>query len=188
MRARLRELGQPIYGRNDELWARLADAERRLREHQARVKELERMHEAAVQGAPSIAPRMVAGPSEPSPAGRAAHEPLHLTRADKCDACIRGNETTEPRTTLTFDRKDTGKAQITVDFCYLKTDGDKTEIGDAEPPPAEIFATTLVMADRDTLLFNAVSVPTKSITDYLVCSVCGFMKSMHLGATASRRW
>ena len=30
MRTRLKELGVPIYGRKDELWARLSDAERRL--------------------------------------------------------------------------------------------------------------------------------------------------------------
>ena len=88
------------------------------------MKELERRHEESVQGAPSIAPRMVSGPSEPTPEERAAHELLHVTRADWCEACVRGNETTKPHKTITFDQKDTGKAQITLDFCYMKADGE----------------------------------------------------------------
>ncbi|CAK0815286.1 unnamed protein product, partial [Prorocentrum cordatum] len=146
MRARLKETGQPIYGRKDELWARLSDAERRLTAHHLEMKELER-------------------------------------RAPWCEACVRGNETTKPRKTLTFDQKDTGKAQITLDFCYLKTSGDWAEIGDEEPPAADIFATTLVMADRDTLMFNAFSMPTKAVTDYAIASVSSFIEGVHL-ATA----
>ncbi|CAK0856887.1 unnamed protein product, partial [Prorocentrum cordatum] len=143
MRARLKEMGQPIYGRKDELWARLSDAERRLTAHHMKMKELER-------------------------------------RAPWCEACVRGNETTKPHKTLTFDQKDTGKAQITLDFCYLKTNGDWTEIGELEPPAADIFATTLVMVDRDTLMFNAVSMPTKAVTDYAIASVSSFIEGMHL--------
>ncbi|CAK0827956.1 unnamed protein product [Prorocentrum cordatum] len=141
MRARLKEMGQPIYGRKDELWARLSDAERRPTAHHMKMKELERRHEESVQG---------------------------------------GNETTKPHKTLTFDQKDTGKAQITLDFCYLKTNGDWTEIGEVEPPAADIFATTLVMADRDTLMFNAVSMPTKAVTDYAIASVSSFIEGTHL--------
>ncbi|CAK0811260.1 unnamed protein product, partial [Prorocentrum cordatum] len=180
MRARLKEIGQPICGRKDELWARLSDAERRLTAHHMKMKELERRHEESVQGGPSIAPREVAGPAAPTDADRAAHELLHLTRAPWCEACARGNETTMPHKTLTFDQKDTGKAQITMDFCYLKTNGDWAEIGEVEPPAADIFATTLVMADRDTLMFNAVSMPTKAVTDYAIASVSSFIEGMHL--------
>ncbi|CAK0848676.1 unnamed protein product, partial [Prorocentrum cordatum] len=143
MRARLKEMGQPIYGRKDELWARPSDAERRLTAHHMKMKELER-------------------------------------RAPWCEACVRGNETTQPHKTLTFDQKDTGKAQITLNFCYLKTNGDWAEIGELEPPAADIFATTLVMADRDTLMFNAVSMPTKAVTDYASASVSSFIEGMHL--------
>ncbi|CAK0800261.1 unnamed protein product, partial [Prorocentrum cordatum] len=180
MRARLKEMGQPIYGRKDELWARLSDAERRLTAHHLKMKELERRHEESVQGGPAIAPREVAGPAAPTDAERAAHELLHLTRAPWREACVRGNETTKPHKTLTFDQKDTGKAQITLDFCYLETNGDWTEIGDEEPPAADIFATTLVMADRGTLMFNAVSMPTKAVTDYAIASVSSFIEGMHL--------
>ncbi|CAK0790198.1 unnamed protein product, partial [Prorocentrum cordatum] len=176
MRARLKEMGQPIYGRKDELWARLSDAERRLTAHHLKMKELERRHDESVQGGPTIAPREVAGPAAPTDEERAAHELLHLTRAPWCEACVRGNETTKPRKTLTFDQKDTGKAQITLDFCYLKTNGDWTEIGDEEPPAADIFPTTLVMADRGTLMFNAVSMPTKAVTDYAIASVSSFIE------------
>ncbi|CAK0790328.1 unnamed protein product, partial [Prorocentrum cordatum] len=86
------------------------------------------------------------------------------------------------RKTLTFDQKDTGRAQITLDFCYLKTNGDWADIGGEEPPAADISATTLVMADRDTLMFNAVSMPTKAVTDYAVASVSSFIERMHLAA------
>ncbi|CAK0875518.1 unnamed protein product, partial [Prorocentrum cordatum] len=180
MRARLKEMGQPIYGRKDELRARLSDAERRLTAHHLKMKELERRHEESVQGGPTIAPREVAGPAAPTDEERAAHELLHLTRAPWCEACARGNETTRPHKTLAFDQKDTGKAQITLDFCYLKTNGDWAEIGDEEPPAADIFATTLVMADRDTLMFYAVSMPTKAVTDYAIASVSSFIEGMHL--------
>ncbi|CAK0813201.1 unnamed protein product [Prorocentrum cordatum] len=179
-RARLKEMGQPIYGRKDELWARLSDAERRLTAHHMKMKELERRHEESVQGGPSITPREVAGPAAPTDAERAAHELLHLTRAPRCEACARGNETTKPRKTLTFDQKDTGEAQITLDFCHLKTNGDWTETGEVEPPVADIFATTLVMADRDTLMFNAISMPTKAVTDNAIASVSSLIEGMHL--------
>ncbi|CAK0880369.1 unnamed protein product, partial [Prorocentrum cordatum] len=65
-RTRLRELGQPIYGREGELWTGLSDAERRVTPRRARMKELERRREESVQGWPSIAPRGVAGPAAPT--------------------------------------------------------------------------------------------------------------------------
>ncbi|CAK0834427.1 unnamed protein product, partial [Prorocentrum cordatum] len=182
LRARLEELWQPIYGRKDDLRTRLSDAERRLTAHRARMKELERRREVSVQGGLSIAPLEVAGPAAPAEAERAARELLHLTRAPWCEACVRGKETTKARKTLTFDQKDTGEAQITLDFCYLNTNGDWAEIGSEGPPAAHIFATTLVMADGVALMFVAASMPTMAVTDYAVASVSSFLEGMHLAA------
>ena len=52
---------------------------------------------------------------------------------------------------------------VLLDFSYLKTNGDWTRTGDPEPPAAEIFATTLIVVDADTLMIRAASLPTKTV-------------------------
>lgn len=150
MRARLRELDQPIYGTKEALWTRLSRAERVNREHQEKIAELRLRHQQAVEEGPQIAPRMVAGPNEPTPEEREAHNLLHMTQAAWCESCMRGNQTTKPHRNLTYDQKEIGASKILLDFAYLKTDGEWGTLGDVEPPAAELFATTLIMVDSDT--------------------------------------
>ncbi|CAK0881727.1 unnamed protein product, partial [Prorocentrum cordatum] len=154
-RTRPRELGRPICGRKNELWARLSDAERRITAHRARMKELERRQ------------------SE-QPMNFYISRELHGARPAREEMRRPSRARSSPST------KDAGKAQITLDFCYLKTNGDWAEIGGEEPPAADIFATTLVMADRGALMFNAVSMPIKAVIDYAVASACSFVEGMHL--------
>ena len=168
MRARLRELAQPIYGTKEALWTRLSRAERVNREHREKLEELRLRHEQAIEEGPQIAPRMVAGPSEPTPEEREAHNLLHMTKAAWCESCMRGNQTTKAHRNLTYDQKDIGASKILLDFAYLKTDGEWGAMGEDEPPPAELFATTLIMVDSDTLTIRAVSMPTKAVNEYSV--------------------
>ena len=46
-----------------------------------RLAELQRRQDAATEGQPTIGPRVVAGPREPTPEERAAHEVLHMPPA-----------------------------------------------------------------------------------------------------------
>jgi len=63
---------------------------------------------------------------------------------------------------------------------YLKTNGEWVPWGDPEPPAAEVFATTLVMIDRDTQMIRAIAMPTKVVTDYSVQTVVGFCDKLNL--------
>ncbi|CAK0830838.1 unnamed protein product [Prorocentrum cordatum] len=63
-----------------------------------------------------------------------------------------------------------------------RTSGNWADIGGEEPPAADIFATTLVMVDRGTLVFNAVSMPTSAVKDCAVASASSFMEGTHLAA------
>ena len=138
MRARLKELLQPIYGTKEVLWTRLSKAEKELAAHREKMRELGERHERAVEEGPTVAPRVVPQPGDPIPEEHAAHEVLHMTRAPWCEACVRGNQTTKPHHKLTYDQKDIGKGLILMDFAYLKTDGEWCTLGEPEPPAAEL--------------------------------------------------
>ena len=76
---------------------------------------------------------------------------------------------------MTYEKKDLGAVRVFLDFAYLKTNGEWKNRDEPEPPAAEIFATTLVMIDTDTLMFLAVSMPRKSVGEFAVAGwrVCG---------------
>ena len=124
-----------------------------------------------------MAPRVVHQPGDPSPVERAAHEVLHMTKADWCEACARGNQTTKPHHRLTHDQRDIVKSMILLDFAYLKTDGEWCEMGEPELVAAELYATTLIVVDSDALMMRAASLPTKAVGDYAIATVLDFMES-----------
>ena len=70
-----------------------------------------------------------------------------------------------------------------MDFAYLKTDGEWCTLGEAEPPAAELYATTLILVDADTLMMRAVYLPTKAVGDYAIANVLDFMESLNLERT-----
>ncbi len=74
-----------------------------------------------------------------------------------------------------------------MDFDSLKTNGEWKSCDEPEPPAAEIFATTLVMIDTDTLMFHAVSMPTKAVGEFAVTSVVDFIDSLNMSAAYRRR-
>ena len=144
------------------------------REHQEKLAEPRIRHEQAVEEGPQIAPRMVSAPNEPTPEEREAHNLLHMTPAAWCESCMRGNQTTKPHRNLTYDQQDIGVSKILLDFAYLKTDGEWCMLGEVEPPPAELYATTLIMVDSDTPM------PTKAVGEYSVVCVLDFMDTLNL--------
>ena len=123
MRRRLRELGQPVGGRKDDIWSRLSRAEAKLKEHNDKMELLRLRHEQAVENGPTVEPRTLPGPREPTAEEREAHNLLHMVPADWCEACVRGVATANPHKKLTYDKKDIGKARVFMDFAYIKTDG-----------------------------------------------------------------
>ena len=183
MRARLRELDQPIYGTKEVLWTRLSRAEKVNRAHQEKLIELRERHERVVEERPTISPRVVPAPGGPTPEEREAHNVLHMTPAAWCEFCAQGNQTTKPHRNLTYDQKDIAMSKILLDFAYLKTDGEWCMLGEPEPPAAELFATTLIMVDSGTLTMRAVSLPTKAVGEYSIASVLDFMESLNLERT-----
>ena len=96
---------------------------------------------------------------------------------------MRGNQTTKPHRNLTYDQKDIGVSKILLDFAYLKTDGEWCMLGEVEPPPAELYATTLIMVDSDTLTIRAVWMPTKAVGEYSVACMLDFMDTLNLERT-----
>lgn len=150
MRKRLKELGAPIYGRKEQLWARLSKAEQDEVIKKAHTAELIRRRAEATEANPQIEPRVVAGPAAPSEEERAAHGVLHLKFAPWCAECVMGYGASRSHVTHDFESRDTGRPEILMDFAYLKTDGEWTEWGDGAPPAAEVFSTVLVIVDRDT--------------------------------------
>ena len=183
LRARLQELMQPIYGTKEILWTRLSKAEKEFKAHRDKMQELRERHERAVEEGPTVAPRVVHQPGDPSPEERAAHEVLHMTKAPWCEACVRGNQTGKPHHRLTHEQKDIGKGLILLDFAYLKTDGEWCDLGEPEPVAAELYATTLIMVDADTLMMRAVSLPTKAVGEYAIATVLDFLSSLNLERT-----
>ena len=83
---------------------RLSKVETGHKVHLDRINELERRHEAGLQGAAAVGPRTVAGPRGPTPEERAARDVLHVPPADWRVACQLGNATSEPRRRLTRDK------------------------------------------------------------------------------------
>ena len=184
MRKRLVELGQPVGGRKDDIWNRLSKAEAKLKEHNEKMELLRLRHEQAVENGPTIEPRVLPGPNEPTPEEREAHNLLHMVPADWCEACVRGTATANPHKKLTYDKRDVGKARVYMDFAYMKTDGHWVDPFHPAPPAAEIFATTLILVDADTLSMRAFSMPTKATTDYAVAAVIEFMAHLNLERAA----
>jgi hypothetical protein len=64
---------------------------------------------------------------------------------------------------LLFEKHDTGKAKVFVDFAYVKTDGEVAKPGSRKPAVADRFSTTLVITDRDTGCLRAVAAPSKKV-------------------------
>ena len=65
----------------------------------------------------------------------------------------------------------------------MKTDGEWCTLGEPEPVAAELYATTLIMVDGDTLNIRAVSMPTKAVGEYSIASVLNFMDQLNLERT-----
>ena len=135
-------------------------------------------HQEAVEGRPSVAPRVVSGPKEQNPEERGEHELLHLAPAPWCEACVRRNDIGKPHLRITFEVKDAGATRVLLDFAFLKANGGWTELGDPEQPAAEIFATTLMMLDEDTKTFPAILMPTTAVSEYATANVLDFLESL----------
>ena len=78
---------------------------------------------------------------------------------------------------LTADEKDIGKALVGLDYAYIKTNG---EVLFQQPIPSDLFATTLVMVDRDTGQVRATSMPSKATTPYQTANALDFIKRLNL--------
>ena len=90
MKARLKVLGEPIYGAKDVLWARLSKAETREAARRAVSIELQRRHELAAAGEASIEPRTIKSPELPSAAEIERHRLTHTPPAPWCEECPSG--------------------------------------------------------------------------------------------------
>ena len=109
------------------------------------------------------------------------HEVAHEPYASWCQHCVMGAGAAKPHHTLTFAKKDVGHATVLIDFAYMKTNGEFVEIGGEAPPPAELFATSLVIVDKDTGSLRGVAMPTKAVTDFSIASVTQFMARLNIG-------
>ncbi len=133
------------------------------------MEEVRERHQKAAEGLPSIAPRTVAAPKQPSAEERAMHDLLHMTPAAWCESCILGNQLGNAHRMSTYEKKHSGATSVVLDYAYLATNGEWKSRDEPEPPASEIFATTLVMINTDTLMFRAVSMPTKAISEFAMC-------------------
>ncbi len=78
---RSKDLAAALYAEQEESWTRLSKAASAQKAHSERLQELRERHQKAAEGQPSIAPRTVAAPSQPSAEERAMHDLLHMTPA-----------------------------------------------------------------------------------------------------------
>merc|ERR1712015_171420 len=83
-RARLKQLGEPIYGTKEVLWTRLSKAESALKARQDALREAAARHEAMAAGAPGVEPRVVPGPAAPSHHEGEKHMVTHTPPAPWC--------------------------------------------------------------------------------------------------------
>ena len=146
MRARLRELGAPIYGDKPTVWRRLKAAEEReireseIREAYQRQREAE--YQSAEAGERQPPPREPAVPGEPSDLVKKAHYLTHLPPAPWCAICIRGRGPVTAHQSIDWQHRAQGPPLTQIDFAYMKSDGnwDRNASG--------AWATTLVAADK----------------------------------------
>ena len=130
-----------------------------------------------------LAPRVIPPPREPSASEKRDHEVTHTPFQPWCEFCVLGYAASKPHERLTFEQKDTAKAKVLTDYTYMKTNGEFTPMGAIQPEVAELFATTLLIVDRDTLVLKAISMPTKAVTDYAVEGDVHFTDRLNLERT-----
>ena len=160
LRARLRELGAPIYGTKQQLWHRLCDWERAEFGKRAQEDFLARRRAELQSAVDPVAPQLMPVPVPPSPEEVKQHRITHLPSARWCEQCVmaRGQETPHARPAKDAEER---LPVFAFDFCFIKTGGDTI-------PTEDELATNLVAVGADTWCIKAIPCPAKTASDYVV--------------------
>ena len=179
MRARLRELKEPIYGDKHTLWKRLQAAERALSIRRARARDYVERNSARQQALregrePDVS--YVPVPQKPDTEEVERHLITHLPPAPWCEFCTRGHAMDDPHRRRTMEQK-LAENHFELDYSFLKTD---TSIAERFEESSD---TILSIVDSGTGMALAMSIPGKNLeTPYVIKTVTSFHSTAGLHA------
>ena len=119
---------------------------------------------------PTVGIRVAPGPKGPTTEERAAREVPYTPSNDKCLASRQGNATSKPQ-----KRNVNNQARdICLEVAYMKTNGKFVGQGET-PTQTEIFATTLIIMDRNKQMMRAIPVEAETVTAHIAEQVVDFL-------------
>eukprot|EP00971_Amphidinium_carterae_P190885 3787957-Amphidinium_carterae.1 len=166
MRARLKELSGSTHGTKDQLWSRLKQLEKELREKQTLARALEAEQLARIEGK-TVEVRTLVRPEDVSRFERAQHSLTHTPAVPWCEACTAGHGSELPHKMVPFDHKP-AMALVYLDFAF--------NTGDSIADRA--FGTSLVLADAQSGWVKACAHGSKSADRVLVDEVMCYLDMM----------
>ena len=109
-------LGEPGYGAKDVLRLRLSRAEAAERQRRAVQHELRVRHEHRTADYGEVDARTPVVADPPSDKEREQHRVTHTPSAPWCEECVMGAGIAQAHRRLLFERHDTSKAKVYIDF------------------------------------------------------------------------
>ena len=175
LRARLKELDEPIYGDKHTLWKRLQKAEAQLNARRASARDYQEKHserQQALREGRGGDVEMVPLPVGPTDEEREKHNVTHLPPAAWCEFCVRGHGMDDPHRRRTTEQK-LAENHFELDYSFLKTDTSLAERFE------ESSDTVLSIVDSGTGMALAFSIPGKNLElPYVVRVITSFIAQL----------
>eukprot|EP00435_Cladocopium_sp_Y103_P020520 s28_g5.t1 len=178
MRARLRELGEPIYGEKAVLWKRLQRAEAELNARRAAARDFmdkNAQRQQALREGREPDVQLVPAAVGPTDEERERHNVLHIPPQPWCEFCIRGHGIDDAHKRKKTEEK-LGENHFELDYSFLKAN---TALASSFE---ECSDTVLSIVDSGTNMGLAFCIPAKNIgIPYVVRVITSFI--IQLGYT-----
>ena len=170
LKARLKELHEPIWGTKQQLWTRLAKAEAREKARRDELDAAVQRQEARALGQAPADVREVPDVVAPSAVERARHELTHIPFASWCDSCVMGQATEKPH--YRQSNPDPAVPMIMFDFAFNAAVNADDNTVDAT------LGTSVVAVDAQTGVVYGNALGSKEADDFTVKEVNKFIRQM----------
>ena len=176
LKARLKQLGAPVWGDKARLWERVQEYEAR-QQASAETEAILKAREEALNRDPTLGrqPLELAAPAPPSEVARRLHELTHLPYEPWCEACVRGRGKDLPHYGLQRGELDEARLRpmVCMDWFDVASSGE-------DGKRVEGTTVTLLLTDAETGYVAAIPSPSKGQDMYthLTKMVVTFLKVM----------
>ena len=169
LRARLKELGEKVWGTKQILWTRLQKAEKRKEIEIAAAKAAEDHAERQALGKAPADVKGVPAPVAPSKAERERHELTHTPEEPWCEECVMGEGVEKPHEKTTSE---SSVPLVVFDYAFNAATGAEGE------QPDKSLGTSLVMVNRETGFSHGNAMASKEADAHSVKEVNRLIKQL----------